>query len=500
MSRINTNVNALIAQRILEQQNAGMAKTLERLSTGLRINRGSDGPADLIASEQLRSEKVALSAAIGNAERADQIVNIAEAGLQEISSLLLEVQGLVVATANETGLSTEEKEANQLQIDSILQTIDRIASTTSFGTTKLLNGNLDFDVTSVAATVNDFSINGAKIAEGSTTAVKVLVTASAQHAALFLSTNGALDLTDSTSQFTFELGGAKGTRQFSFASGTALADVATSVNAFKEITGVSAITQGTGLMLKSTEFGSDQNVSFDIVARGGQAGAVHQVSAIDEDVASTTASDITNFTAVTSPVTDAGQDVSAMINGILADGNGKIANVNSDALDISIELTTAGAQAVANISALTIQESGARFNIGPNVDLANQVRLGIGNMASTKLGTASTGYLNSLGAGAANNVVDGNLDTAQKVIDAAINKVSGQRGRMGAFQSLVLQSQMNSLSVALENTTAAESIIRDTDFAADTAALTRNQILVQAATSTLALANAQPQSVLQLLA
>ena len=499
MSRINTNVNALIAQRILGQQNTGMSKTLERLSTGLRINRGSDGPAGLIASEKLRSEKVALGAAISNAERADQIINIAEAGLQEISSLLLEVQGLVVATANETGLSTEEKEANQLQIDNILQTIDRIASTTSFGTTKLLNGNLDFDVTSVAATVNDYTVNGAKIAEGSSTAVKVLVTASAQHAALFLSTNGALDLTDSTSQFTFELGGAKGTRQFSFASGTTLADVATSVNSFKDITGVSAITQGTGLMLKSTDFGSNQSVSFDIVSVGGQAGDVHQVSAIDEDVASTTASDITDFTAVTSPVTDAGQDVVAMINGILADGKGKTASINSDALDLSIELTTAGAQAVANISALTIQESGARFNIGPDVNLSNQVRLGVGNMAARKLGSASAGYLNSLGAGAANNVVDGNLETAQTVIDAAIDRVSAQRGRMGAFQSLVLQSQMNSLSVALENTTAAESAIRDTDFAADTAELTRNQILVQAATSALALANAQPQSVLQLL-
>ena len=80
-----------------------------------------------------------------------------------------------------------------------------------------------------------------------------------------------------------------------------------------------------------------------------------------------------------------------------------------------------------------------------------------------------------------------------------MDKVSAQRGRLGAFQSLVLQSQMNSLSVALENTTAAESAIRDTDFAADTAELTRSQILVQAATSALALSNAQPQSVLQLL-
>ena len=89
MSRINTNVNSLIAQRVLGQQNETLSKTLERLSTGLKINRGADGPAGLVASEQLRSEKVKLTAAIDNAERANQIANIAEAGLQEVSTLLL---------------------------------------------------------------------------------------------------------------------------------------------------------------------------------------------------------------------------------------------------------------------------------------------------------------------------------------------------------------------------------------------------------------------------
>ena len=99
MSRINTNVSSLLAQRILGQQNHSLTKSLERLSTGFRINRGADDPAGLIASEKLRSEKASISAAIGNAERADQVVNIAEGGLQEINSLLLEVQSLVTSTA-----------------------------------------------------------------------------------------------------------------------------------------------------------------------------------------------------------------------------------------------------------------------------------------------------------------------------------------------------------------------------------------------------------------
>ena len=144
MSRINTNVQSLIGQRVLGQNNGTLNTSLERLSTGLRINRGKDDPAGLIASENLRSEKAAISAAIGNAERADQVVNIAEGGLQEINALLIEVQSLVGQSANEAGLSDDEKKANQLQIDSILQTIDRIASTTSFQGTRLLNGTYDF--------------------------------------------------------------------------------------------------------------------------------------------------------------------------------------------------------------------------------------------------------------------------------------------------------------------------------------------------------------------
>ena len=117
MSRIITNVPSMLAQRVLGQNNKSLNKSLERLSTGYRINRGSDDPAGLIASEKLRSEKAAISAAIGNAERADQVVNIAEGGLQEINSLLIELQSIVGTSGNEAGLSKEELEANQPTTD-----------------------------------------------------------------------------------------------------------------------------------------------------------------------------------------------------------------------------------------------------------------------------------------------------------------------------------------------------------------------------------------------
>ena len=118
MSRINHNIPSILAQRVLGMQNNALNKSLERLSTGLRINRGADDPAGLIASENLRSEKAAINAAITNAQRAEQVVNVAEGGLQEVSNLLVELQSLVSSTANEAGVSEEERVANQLQIDS----------------------------------------------------------------------------------------------------------------------------------------------------------------------------------------------------------------------------------------------------------------------------------------------------------------------------------------------------------------------------------------------
>src|SRR5256884_2149206 len=138
MSRINTNVSSLIAQRVLRKNNDSLNKSLERLSTGLKINTGADNPAGLIASENLRAERAGITQAIDNAGRASNIIGTAEGGLTEVSSLLTEVQNLVSATANTGGLSDEEKQANQLQVDSILSTVNRIAGSTSFQGKKLL--------------------------------------------------------------------------------------------------------------------------------------------------------------------------------------------------------------------------------------------------------------------------------------------------------------------------------------------------------------------------
>ena len=497
MSRINTNVQSLIGQRVLGQNNKGLGTSLERLSTGLRINRGKDDPAGLIASENLRSEKASISAAISNAERADQVVNIAEGGLQEINSLLIEVQSLVGQSANDAGLSDDEKKANQLQIDSIIQTIDRIAASTSFQGTKLLNGTYDFTASGVDGTdVADFQINGAKLAFGENRDVDVLVTQSAQHGGIFLSVGAALDLSAATASFTFELGGSLGVREFTFGSGTTAADIAASINTFKEVTGVSAVASGVYIELKSDEFGSSEYVSFKITDDAGLTGGYRLASSTDENVLDSGAS--TAFSSTTD-IRDSGQDVGAVINGVAAVADGKNVRINTDFLDVEIDLTTTGAQTLGAIDALTITGGGAKFNLGPNVDILNQVSLGIGNVAARNLGTLNNGYLDQLASSQGNNVVDGDLNGAQKIVNDAINQVSTLRGRLGAFQKNTIGATIRSLGVALENTSAAESAIRDTDFASETAALTRAQILVQSSTQVLGIANSQPQNALALL-
>ena len=497
MSRINTNVNSMLSQRTLGLNNRSLSTSLERLSTGLRVNRGADDPSGLIASENLRSEKESISAAIGNAERAEQVMNIAEGGLQEVNALLLEVQSLVGQSANDAGISEDEKKANQLEIDSIVQTIDRISATTSFQGTKLLNGNYDFQVSGQDASVEEVKVNAAKLEFGQSKAVDVIVTQSAQQGGLFLDVaGGALDLSASDALFTIDVSGTKGSRQFSFASGTTTSGITDAINTFSDVTGVVASASAAGFTLNSEEFGSSEFVSVEINDDAGQAGDISNFVANDANTVGTAA---TSYAAANNAVRDDGQDIGAVINGVLATTDGRTARASTDVLDVEITLDVAGATATGKTDAVTIDSGGASFNLGPGVNINNQVSLGIGNVAARNLGSQANGFLSSLAGGQANNVVDGDLGQAQKIVDDAIDQVSSLRGRIGAFTKNTVGSTIRTLGIALENTAAAESAIRDTDFAEETAALTRNQILVNASTNVLGISNSRPQSVLGLI-
>ncbi|GAG03057.1 unnamed protein product, partial [marine sediment metagenome] len=184
MTRINTNVSSLNAQKSLARSNNQLQEALTRLSTGLRINVGKDDPAGLIASEALRSDIISVEAAISNSERANQMIATADSSLGQISSLLNDIRGLVTEAANSGAMSDEQLAANQLQVDSSLEAINRIAQTTTFQGKKLLNGSLGFitSATQNFANIEDLEINQANLGAAGQIDVEIEITAAATKA------------------------------------------------------------------------------------------------------------------------------------------------------------------------------------------------------------------------------------------------------------------------------------------------------------------------------
>jgi len=467
MSRINTNISSLQAIHRLTKNNADLSMRMQRLSSGLKINSGKDAPAALIASETLRSEIAGLNQAMDNNGRAGNVINTAEGALSEVSALLLQIESLTNEAANKGALSPEEIAANQLQVDSILSSINRISNTTQFNGVKLLNGALDYTTSGVSSTnFGKVQINSARLPDGTPVNVVVAVTQSAQTAQIAY-TSGTLS---ANNVVTVQVTGNRGAEQLSFKGGTTVAAMAAAINMVKNATGVSATTSGaSSLLLNSIEFGSRQYVSLTTVS-----GTFNPLATYD-----------------------AGRDASVTVNGAAAQSDGLSVNYRSNNLDVELQMKAAF-NTVGN-SSFYITGGGAQFNLGPKVTETDKASIGLGSVAAGSLGDNIDGYLSSLASGAVNSLSSKNLVTAQRIIDKAIKQVATLRGRLGAFQKEVLESNINSLSVALENVTASESAIRDADFASETAAMTRAQILVQANTSVLAQANATPQSVLALL-
>jgi flagellin len=479
MSRINTNVSSLIAVNTLNANNKSLQTSLQRLSTGYRINAGKDDPAGLIASESLRSEAKATTTAIANAQRADNIVSTAEGSLGEVSNLLVSLQGLVGTSANTAGLSQDEKDANQLQVDSILSTINRISNSSSFEGTKLLNGTFDYTTSGLSTTsaFTSVSINSAKVGS-STLSVSVSVIASAQTGTLTFAGSS----TGLSGAASLSIAGNQGTVQLSFASSTKSSAIVASVNQFTDSTGVAAVLSSDNktVTFNSTGYGSSQFVSV----------SSNTTAVITKDV-----NGVTN-------TTDKGRNATLSVNGAAVQSEGlnvKVVTANFEAdLTLNSATNTNGTSKTFGVTG-----GGANFSLGAQVNSANTASIGLGNVNTGSIGkyvSNGTVYtLSDLGSGKAAALNNGDTTLAQNVVNRAIKDVANLRGRIGAFQQNVLGSTVNSLNVALENVSSSQSAIRDTDFATETSNLTRNQILVQAAGSVLSQANSAPQAVLRLL-
>ena len=474
MTRINTNIPSIIAQGQMRSNLGDLNKRLTRLSTGLRINKGADDPAGLIASETLRSEIGGIKQAISNSNRAVNMLSTAEGALNEVSALLLGIKSLIVNMANEGALGPEEIAADQLEIDSILASIDRISNTTQFAGKKLLNGSLDYTMSGVTtahlASVQTYS---ARIPEGSTKSVTVQVTTSAETARV-----GFDNASKVTSAVTIEVGGQRGTTILSFASGSTFDQILTSINADTAATGVSASKSGTALRLDSTDFGTDAFVSVKSIN-----GTF--VWGTNEVVAGTSAN-------------DTGVDTGALVNGQAANGKGLRLDIRTASFDGRFYLSSAFAQS-ATSTTFYVTGGGSLFQLSPEVTPQGQINMGLQSVSTASLGNTVMGFLDTVKAGGANAVDQGNYQTAEDIINEAINQIAVFRGRLGSLERNQIETNISSQQVALENVTASESIIRDADMAVEVSAMTRANILVQATQLTLGMANQQPQLALSLL-
>lgn len=376
-------------------------------------------------------------------------------------------------------MSEDEKKANQLQIDSAIDSITRIADTTSFAGRKLLNGSLGY-VTSGIDTGMLASVNvlGAQFGTFSYIPVEVIVSTSAQKAELqFRTSQIAADVT-------LRVAGNLGTATFEFNAGLSVEQLMSAVNLDSQATGIEAYylnsaNRGSGIAFRSMGYGTDQFVEVQPILDSGSSFTV-----VDMDG--------------NTKQRDEGRDAVGTINGASVTGRGLDLTLNTRTLDLSLTLNE---DMGVGSTSFAITGGGALFQLGPDVNPSQQVNIGIQSVAAAYLGKPGVGFLSQIKRGTEYEVArdETNAHRASLIVREAIRQVAVLRGRLGAFERNTLQTNINSLSITMENLTASESSIRDTDFAYETSRLTRAQILVNAGTSVLSIANTTPQSALALL-
>lgn len=477
--RINTNVAAMNALRNVSSTASAFGSSINKLSTGLRINNAADDPAGLIISEKLRSQITSIDAAVRNNQDAVNFAKTAEGAMDEVNKLLNDARSLAVAAGNTGTMTAEQLQANQAQLNSIVASISRVATNTQFGTKKLLDGSagVSGSVTN-GAKVSSISLSGQFNSAALTTnaAVTVSVTTAATQASTASQTFAFGTTTMTAGSFTIN-----GTTFTTTASDT-VNSVVQKINDAQGTTGVkAAYTTGGAVTLTNVNYGAGYRVDLSdangvLLSAAGSATAVG-VDAVASVIIDTNGTTAGGLATVTFTGGRYGQNAFRLSDN---DGN-------------SIMLTESG-NAVASFLAGQISVGSSNFQIGAN---ANQTAsLSLGNFAASQLGQGAVSGLNmsNLDVTSATGATN-----ALSVIDAAISEVSKSRGNIGSFQRNVVESNMRALGVAKENLSATESSIRDVDVAEEMANFTKLQILQQSGMAVLAQANSMPQAVLALL-
>jgi flagellin len=424
--RINQNIAAFNAYRNLSQTQSAQASSLEKLSSGFRINRAADDAAGLVNSENLRAQIGGLKVATRNAQDAISLVQTAEGAQTEVHSILQRMRDLTVQSGNTGTNDAEALKANQSEIGQLKEELNRIANQTQFGTKKILDGS--FSVTPASG------------------GVTTTTPASAAEATLGSVAASGLDFATTNLTFDIDVDGA----------------------------GVQNITI-------DGDHGTDR-ATFLAELNSKVTGATFSIDDSDNLV-------------VTSDGTP-GVGTSVVISNTTAAGGSGVQD----------QTLVNGADSTSTTTPVVPASGGATFQVGANA--GQTVTVGISSVTASALGTGATGLTSSwasvddinfedLGSGGYTNV-EGAVSDALKILDNAISGVSENRATLGAFQNR-MESTIRNVSVAVENLSAAESRVRDTDMAAEMVSFTRSQILSQAGTAMLAQANQVPQGVLSLL-
>ena len=303
-----------------------------------------------------------------------------------------------------------------------------------------------------------------------TTALNTILSGAGISGAFNTATPGGL-----TGALVVEIGGSAGNQQLSFISGTTATQIADAINQVSNSTNVAASVDATTgvLTLNSTDYGSQAFVNVNVVSDAGAFGsnlsATHAV----------------------------GADIQATVNNVAATGSGNTVSMNTP--DLAFAATLAPTVTAGTDVQFSINGGGALFQLGAVVTSSQQARLGIQNVDTSSLG-GTVGRLYEIGSGQdASLTASGGPVKAGQIVQAALDNITSLRGQLGAFQTSTLDTNISTLTDAVTNLTAAQSNIQDADFAAESANLTREQILVQSGTTVLGIANSNPSNVLSLL-
>jgi len=482
-SVINTNVASLNSQRNLATSQSQLNTSIQRLSSGMRINSAKDDAAGLAISDRMNSQIKGMTQATRNANDGVSMAQTAEGALSSSGDILQRVRELAVQSSNSSN-SASDRKALQTEVTQLTSELNRIANTTEFNGQKLLDGSSGTSNFQVGANAGQLiSMTGANF--NTSTYGNNQVAGDAVQAA---GTTGAAAGSVTVSGY---LGG-------SGAISTTATDtaktIASKINNKSGETGVTA-TARTDALLKSTstdgafaiDVKSDNDtavrVSFSVSGTGSKADDYAAgISAINAQTAKT---------GVTAQY-DAENGGIKLTNS--SGANIQVDNKNATG-GAALSMATYKADGKANTGPVALAAAGTAVANG-RVTMDSEKSFSVAEDTDTGFALAASSSLKSVA-----NIDIGSFDGAQaaiKVADAALAAVNGQRAEYGALQSR-FESAISNLSSTTENLSASRSRIVDTDFASETAKLTRGQILQQAGTSMLAQANSLPNGVLSLL-